>query len=751
MFDNSNKYVQLVGGFIAGVFGVLQGIDWLFERFEIDSVYFNIILLVLLIGFIISIIIFLRKTKKSKKEENNTNKKSKIRLLISIILTTILILIFVYFFRKINDNKSLVNDIIPELITLYDEGKISEVFLKTKSLLKDYPENETIKNYYDKSSKYFSLKTNYDGIDVSIKYDGDSIFSYLGKTPIDSFSASNSWNTHVLKFNYNNTNYIENWDWLKTHNYFFPSKSIEIPKNHKFFLGTKVSLMWFLGVEFKDTQLLPFSISKNEVSNSEYQKFIDDGGYDNPKYWDFPFQIGDKIYDFNSTVKQFTDRYGKFGPANWSYGKYPNGLDNHPVTGISWFEARAFANYSKMSLPNVYQWLYSSGVSSFVVNTDVINNSNFNSSQTRETSNKNGSYNELNNIAGNVKEWVSNSNGLNNEKFSLLGGSYLEYSYTFNNYYSISPLDRSIGNGMRLAKTLSNEPSNLDEKIIPEYKRDVTKIPDISDEVFGVYRSQFEYKDIPLNSKTINIENFDDGYNAQKFEIKTTYESDENLFGYIVYSNKIKDKYDPIIVYPSAGAIVSDNDYLMPKELLGGYKYLIDEGYAIIHPIYHNTYSRKKTYNTFTPDESENYKNTIIKIGQDYKRSLDYIESRNDFNFENLSYYGYSWGSTTSNYLLAIDNRVKSAFICAGGLMAQKSKKEIEAHYYIRRIKTPIFHIVGKLDGIFGPETYNPWKKLIGTPKKDLRTIEYDEYGHGIPKDTIIKYHSNWIKKYSIN
>ena len=83
--------------------------------------------------------------------------------------------------------------------------------------------------------------------------------------------------------------------------------------------------------------------------------------------------------------------------------------------------------------------------------------------------------------------------------------------------------------------------------------------------------------------------------------------------------------------------------------------------------------------------------------------------------------------------------------------MAQKSKKEIEAHYYIRRIKTPIFHIVGKLDGIFGPETYNPWKKLIGTPKKDLKTIEYDEYGHGIPKDTIIKYHSNWIKKYSIN
>ena len=58
MFDNSNKYVQMLGGFVAVDFGVLQGIDWLFKRFEIDSLYFNIILIVLLIAFIFSITIF---------------------------------------------------------------------------------------------------------------------------------------------------------------------------------------------------------------------------------------------------------------------------------------------------------------------------------------------------------------------------------------------------------------------------------------------------------------------------------------------------------------------------------------------------------------------------------------------------------------------------------------------------------------------------------------------------------------------
>ena len=69
--DSQNKYVQIVGGFIAVIFGVLQGIDWLFKKFEIDSFYFNIILVFLLLAFVISIIIYFIKRKKAK----STNKK----------------------------------------------------------------------------------------------------------------------------------------------------------------------------------------------------------------------------------------------------------------------------------------------------------------------------------------------------------------------------------------------------------------------------------------------------------------------------------------------------------------------------------------------------------------------------------------------------------------------------------------------------------------------------------------------------
>ena len=750
--DNSNKYVQMVGGFVAVIFGVLQGIDWLFKRFEIDSLYFNIILIILLIAFVLSIAIFFITRKKANSNNKKLEKKSKIKLVFGIILTGLVLIIFVYFFRKINTNQELVSKVIPELIQIYDDGKISESFLKSRYLLDKYPNNEIIKSYFEKSSKYAYLITDIDGVDVSVKYAQDSIYTYLGKTPLDSFVIPNIWGdqSHKLKLVHNNIEYEQIGRDL--HDYKFPDPSIEVPENHRAFLGSNPEFGFFLqGINFENIKLAPFSVAINEISNKDFQKFIDAGGYENPSYWDFPIQVGDKIYDFNSSVKLFIDKYGKKGPVNWSYGKYPSGLDNHPVTGISWFEARAYAKFKNLTLPNIFQWTYSSGIPEnfMTVNQSVTNESNYDSSQLREVSNSSGSYNGLNNIGGNVKEWVLNPNGEKKEKYSIMGGAFNESPYTFNNYYSSSPFDRTIGNGFRLSKNLINNKSDLDNEIIPDFKRNFDDLDDVSDEVFEVYKSQFNYNK-PLNSKTTNIENFQDGYSAQKFEMETTYQSDENLYGYIIYSNKFKNKYDPVIVYPNAGSIFSNNDEWLPESLLNQFKYLIDEGYAIIHPIYHNTFNREKTIRTFWASDSEDYKNTIIKIGQDYKRSLDYIESRNDFNFDNMSYFGYSWGSTTSNYLLAIDDRIKAAVICVGGLMLQKSKKEVEAHYYVRRIKTPILHIIGKEDGIFGyEENYKPWKKLIGTPKNKLKLIELDNVGHGLPWDTIIKHQSNWIKAHT--
>ena len=148
------------------------------------------------------------------------------------------------------------------------------------------------------------------------------------------------WLSHKLKLKYNDLEF--ELDGKNGYDYLMPETTIEVPENHKVFLGSKVN-MFLQGINFEETQIESFSLAKNEVSNLEFQEFVDAGGYENPAYWDFPFEVGNKIYDFNSSIKHL--QIWEACPANWSYGKFPAGQEDLPVTGISWFEARAYARF----------------------------------------------------------------------------------------------------------------------------------------------------------------------------------------------------------------------------------------------------------------------------------------------------------------------------------------------------------------------------------------------------------------------
>ena len=52
---------------------------------------------------------------------------------------------------------------------------------------------------------------------------------------------------------------------------------------------------------------------------------------------------------------------GQPGPATWVHGSYPDGQDEFPVSGVSWYEAAAFAKFAGKSLPTIYHWNGASG------------------------------------------------------------------------------------------------------------------------------------------------------------------------------------------------------------------------------------------------------------------------------------------------------------------------------------------------------------------------------------------------------
>jgi iron(II)-dependent oxidoreductase len=83
------------------------------------------------------------------------------------------------------------------------------------------------------------------------------------------------------------------------------------------------------------------------ISNKQFYQFVAAGGYTQAALWD------PQVWP---AVVEFVDRTGTPGPRFWHQGKYAAGEENHPVIGISWYEASAYARWLGKRLPTDPEW-----------------------------------------------------------------------------------------------------------------------------------------------------------------------------------------------------------------------------------------------------------------------------------------------------------------------------------------------------------------------------------------------------------
>ncbi len=91
-----------------------------------------------------------------------------------------------------------------------------------------------------------------------------------------------------------------------------------------------------------------FYLDRYAVSNAQYQQFVQTGGYEDMALWEPEILAG---------VLEFVDRSGEPGPRFWENGAYPAGKANHPVVGVCWYEAAAYARWVGKRLPTDPEWI----------------------------------------------------------------------------------------------------------------------------------------------------------------------------------------------------------------------------------------------------------------------------------------------------------------------------------------------------------------------------------------------------------
>ncbi len=600
---------------------------------------------------------------------------------------------------------------------------------------------------WDRVTNVIDLTSEPPGADVWGKpyTDPEGPWRHLGRTPLEGLRlpAGTSRLRAALDGHVTVHDVILNVSYLGTSRHLVLTPTGELPPGMVFVPGGEQDLM-LPGIDH--LQGLPtgdFLIDRHEVTNREYREFVAAGGYENPEYWEHPFVDGARTLSFDGAMGRFRDATGRAGPADWEVGDYREGRDDLPVSGVSWYEAAAYARWAGKQLPTIYHWnhaalTWASG--------SIVPLSNFGGEGPWPA----GSDRSMNrfgvvDMAGNVREWCRNASSRDGHRF-ILGGGFNDAGWSFNDAFAQSPWDRQPTNGFRCIRPL--DPAGDDPalaQVIEMPFRDFYKETPVSDETFRIFLRQFEYDRTPLNAEILSEDDQGD-WTRQRVAFDAAY-GGERVLAWL-YLPETPPPHRTVIYFPGSNAIHASSS---EGETGQRFSFLLKSGRAVMFPIYKGTYERGDELDSDYPEETNFYKDHVIMWGKDLARSIDYMETRDDLDTGRLAFFGASWGGVMGTILPAVEPRIQVNLLYVAGLLFQRALPEADQINYVGRVRQPTLMINGEFDFFFPVETaQKPLYDLLGTPQADKKYVVYPG-SHAVPRTELVRELLEWLDRYQLS
>ncbi len=494
-----------------------------------------------------------------------------------------------------------------------------------------------------------------------------------------------------------------------------------------------------------------FFIDRFEVRNRDFKQFVDAGGYTEAGHWrDLPFGDGG---EWQTAVSALVDQGGRPGPSTWRAGSYPDDAADHPVTGVSWYEAVAYCRFHGKELPTAYHWYRAAG--SIVeywesVSSAIVHGSNFAGRELAPVGRfgsigPHGTYD----MAGNAREWLWTQGSLGRW---VAGGSFDEPRYLYLQPDEAPPTDRSAATGFRCMQPAQAGPATADlRRPVVAQAVDYAAMKPVGDAAYSILTQQLDYRAMSIVPRDVTTAPSKSPWTVERVTLPTGY--DNASFALQLFLPQGSREPAGVIFYmPHSGEFVAPVKTAEFNPAAGGipFDFLLKSGWALAVVAFEGAYERQWSAER---RQSMSYVERVRLRQRHWReelgRTIDYLETRDDIDARRLGWFGISFGADTMLPLLAVEKRIGAAVLYSGGSGLRGGLPASEQPYnYVPRVTQPVLMLNGRWDIDSTPDAQQRLFDLLGTQADQKKRVLF-EAGHGnLPRFQVEKETLAWFEQH---